>query len=78
MNLEVEAFEGELRELRKMRALVKHTFLAEKFGDIYFICGEGGLKDDNGLPERIYVCPSYGCDWFQIYTKTGDIHGPEY
>lgn len=27
-----------------------------------FICGRGGEDDDNGLPEYIYVCPSYGAD----------------
>lgn len=78
MNLEIEAYEGELAMLRKCFKMVKHTGLAEKMGDIYFICGEGGEKDKNGLPDRIYVCPAYGVDWFQVYEKTQSSVGPEY
>ena len=78
MNLELEAYEGELRELRKIKAAIKHTVLAEKLGDIYFICGEGGSKNDNGLPQQIYICPAYGVDWFQVYERTDKSHGPEW
>lgn len=74
MNLEVEAYEGELHELRRLKKIIKHEVLAEKLGDIYFICGACGEKDDNGLPDRILVCPAYGCAWFQVYEKT-DITG---
>lgn len=78
MNLELEAYEGELKKLREFHKLVRHTALAEAFGDIYFICGEGGSKDSNNLPDRIHVCPAYGCDWFQVYEKTDKTFGPEY
>ena len=82
MNLEVEAYEGELQELRELTDLYtriyKHTFGAERVGNIYFICGEGGEKDDNNLPERIHICPAYGVDWFQIYERTDKTHGPEW
>ena len=78
MNLELEAYEGELQMLRKCFKLVKHTGLAEAMGDIYFICGESGEKDKNGLPDRIFICPSYGVDWFQVYEKTKSAVGPEY
>jgi hypothetical protein len=78
MNLELEAYEGELKKLREFHKLVRHTLLAEKFGDIYFICGEGGEKDQNNLPDKIHICPAYGCDWFQIYEKTKETFGPEY
>ena len=78
MNLEIEAYEGELTKLRKLYEMVKHIDLAEKRGDIYFICGEGGKKDKNGLPDRIYICPAYGVDWFQVYEKTQSAVGPEY
>jgi len=78
MNLELEAYEGELKRLRKFYELVDHTILAEKLGDRYFICGEGGDKDANRLPDTIQVCPAYGCDWFQIYKKTDQTHGPEW
>ena len=78
MNLELEAYEGELKKLRKIESIVKHTVLAERYGDIYFICGESGAKDKNGLPDRIFVCPADGVDWFQVYEKTQSSVGPEY
>ena len=78
MNLELEAYEGELRELRKLKSLIKHDILADKLGNIYFICGEGGEKDKNNLPERIHICPAYGVDWFQIYERSDQTFGPEW
>jgi hypothetical protein len=78
MSLEVEAYEGELKMLRMHYSLVKHAALAEKLGDIYFICGEGGKKDKNNLPDKIHICPAYGVDWFQIYERTDKTFGPEY
>lgn len=78
MNLELEAYEGELVELRMIKSLIKHTVLSEKMGDIYFICGEDGVKDQNKLPERIHICPAYGVDWFQVYERTEKTFGPEY
>lgn len=78
MNLEVEAYEGELKKLRKLNEIIKHEVLAEKLGGIYFISGEGGEKDKNNLPERIHICPAYGADWFQIYERTDKTFGPEW
>jgi hypothetical protein len=78
MNLEVEAYEGELTKLRKLYEMVKHIDLAEKLGDIYFICGESGEKDKNNLPKQIHVCPAYGVDWFQVYERTSSTWGPEW
>jgi len=78
MNHEVEAYVGELKELRKLKSLIKHDILADKLGNTYFICGEGGEKDKNNLPERIHICPAYGVDWFQVYERTNNTWGPEY
>ena len=78
MNLELEAYEGELAQLRRVHALVRHTLGAEKVGNIYFICGEGGDKDVNNLPKQIHICPAYGVDWFQIYERTDKTFGPEW
>lgn len=78
MNLETEAYEGELKQLRRVFNIVKHELIAEKMGNIFFICGESGEKDNNNLPDRIHVCPAYGVDWFQVYEKTDVISGPEY
>jgi hypothetical protein len=78
MNHEVEAYVGELKELRKLKALVRHEFLAEKMGDIFFICGQSGEKDANNLPKYIHISPAYGVDWFQIYERTSNTWGPEW
>lgn len=76
--LQTEAYEGELDKLRRLESIIRHNVLTEKLGDIFFICGETGSKDDNGLPENILVCPAYGVDWFQVYTRTDKSHGPEW
>lgn len=78
MNLELEAYEGELRELRKLKSLIKHDILADKLGNIYFIAGQSGNLDDNGLPDKIHICPAYGVDWIHIYQKTDQTFGPEW
>lgn len=76
--LQTEAYEGELEKLRRISSIVTHTFLSERLGDAYFICGETGSKDDNGLPKNILICPAYGVDWFQVYTRTDKSFGPEW
>lgn len=77
MNLEVEAFEGELEALRKIYKAYKHI-MAEHIPDTYFICGQNGEVDRNNLPETIHICPAYGVDWFQIYKRTDEAWGPEW
>jgi hypothetical protein len=44
----------------------------------YFISGESGNKDNNLLPEHIWICPAYGCDWSQRYVRTDNTSGPEW
>lgn len=78
MNLEVEAYVGELAELRKLRSIIRHEVLAEKLGDICFIAGSLGERDINGLPDKLLICPAYGVDWMQVYTKTEETSGPEW
>jgi hypothetical protein len=69
---EVETFKKGYEAAMK---IVRSTY-PDKFPDTYFICGEGGEKDKNGLPERILVCPAYGVDWFEIYERTTKTVGP--
>lgn len=82
MNNEIEAYPGELKELREKVKLYEkifvHSFSADKVGNIYFISGQAGSVDENGLPEQIFICPAYGLDWFQIYQRTDKTEGPEY
>lgn len=72
----IEALSAKLKVLEKTELYLK-TMYPEKSGH-YFICGEGGVKDDNGLPDRIHICPSYGADWMMTYKRTDKTHGPEY
>jgi hypothetical protein len=41
-----------------------------EFTGDFFISGKLGASDENGLPDKIEVCPSYGCAWVQVYEKT--------
>ena len=78
MNLELEAYEGELKKLRQAYEIIRHLDLAEKLGNIYFICGELGEKDINNMPKKIMVCPAYGVDFSYVYEYTGQTTGPEW
>lgn len=82
MNLEVEAYEGELKKLRELNILYSkiftHSFAADKVGNTYFICGESGAKDNCNMPDKIWVCPAYGLDFFYVYEYTGLTHGTEW
>jgi hypothetical protein len=72
----IEYLEKKLKLLEKTDMWFKTNY-PEHTG-YYFICGEGGTKDDNGLPERLHVCPTYGADWMMLYTRTDKTSGPEY
>jgi hypothetical protein len=72
----IEYLSKKLKLLEKTDLYMK-TMYPEHTG-FYFICGEGGTKDDNGLPERLHVCPAYGADWIMVYTRTDKTSGPEY
>ncbi len=63
-------------ENAKLKKILSHL-LSERTG-VYFICGEAGDKDTLGLPDRIFVCPTYGADGFAVYEKTGKYTAPEY
>ena len=63
----VEITEKEYELFQKLKNIWIHSS-PEKSG-AYFICGEGGEKDEMGLPEFISVCPTYGLDGFAYYKK---------
>lgn len=56
-----EISDAEYELYLKLRKIVVHTH-SDKYPGIYFICGESGDKDLDGLPERILICPSLGAD----------------
>lgn len=56
-----EITEKEYEQFQTLKKVLVHA-TPEKSGE-YFICGEGGPKDSMGLPEFIFVCPTYGADF---------------
>ena len=56
-----EITEEEYKQYQLLRKIFLHTN-PEKFKGVYFICGEGGTKDNLGLPEYITICPAHGVD----------------
>ena len=80
MNHAVESYEGEIKALRdenvRLKTMIRHA-IADRTG-VYFICGEGGTRDSNGLPPMIMVCPAIGSDGFAMYTKTTEYSQPGY
>jgi hypothetical protein len=66
----------EYKQFQTLKKVYIHSELANKYPDIYFICGEGGEKDEMGLPETILVCPSFGLDGMAMYKKHKDYSAP--
>lgn len=64
-----DELEAQLELIAKQQKIIRRIYV-EHFPDTYFLCGESGNKDQNGLPDRIEVCPAYGVDWSQIYERT--------
>lgn len=56
-----EITEKEYEQFQILKKIWAHVQV-EKSG-AYFICGEGGSKDEMGLPEFISICPAYGADF---------------
>jgi len=61
-------------ENEKLKNILRNAF-PEKSGH-FFICGEAGEKDTSGLPDKVFICPTYGLDGFQVYKKDGKYSTP--
>ena len=59
--------------IEKLENLLSKVF-PENSGH-YFISNELGNKDNNGLPDKIEICPAYGCDFSVVYEKTDRVIG---
>lgn len=59
--------------IEKLENILRKVF-PEQSGH-FFICGEMGNQDNNGLPDKLQICPAYGCDWSQIYERTDKTIG---
>ena len=68
------AWDIQQEKIEKLENILRKVF-PEKSGH-FFICGEAGEKDSSGLPDKIFVCPTYGLDGFQVYKKDGDYRAP--
>jgi len=66
-------FKEAYEHIEKLENILRKVF-PEQSGH-YFICGELGNQDNNGLPDKIEICPAYGCDWSQIYERTDKTVG---
>ena len=62
----VEITEKEFEVFERLKKIWFHS--SERSGS-FFICGEGGDHDQNGLPDIILVCPHYGINTTAIYEK---------
>ena len=60
------------------QAMILRRLSPDKHPDTYFISGENGDKDQNGMPKRIWVVPAYGLDWHMVYERTEIASGPEW
>ncbi len=69
MNDAADELEAQLDLIEKQQKIIRRIYV-DHFPDTYFVCGESGSKDQNGLPEYIEVCPAYGVDWTQLYQRT--------
>jgi hypothetical protein len=63
--------------IEKMNKFLRHNVFAEKHFGVFFICGESGEKDRNGIPENIFICPAYGSDVTYIFSR-GKSSAPEW
>ena len=67
-----------LQEKCDKQAMILRRLNPEHFSDTYFICGETGEKDHNGMPDKIMVAPAYGVDFAYEYVYNGRVTGPEW
>jgi hypothetical protein len=78
------AIEKAIEEIKRLRdkcdrqAMVLRRLNPEQYPGTYFIHMETGEKDQNGMPERLYVVPAYGCDFSYVYERTERTVGPEW
>ena len=62
-----EITDEEYNLFKKLTKIWFHT-QPDKSGS-FFICGEVGDHDENGLPDTILVCPQMGANITAIYEK---------
>lgn len=80
--IDLEEENSYLRQTNKLlvtkcdkQAQVLQHLTPERYPGVLFIHAHLGEKDQNGLPEKLLIVPSYGCDWSQVYVKSDKIVG---
>lgn len=66
---ELQAEVERLKDKCDKQAMTLRRLFPDRHSDTFFICGEGGEKDDNGLPQFVLICPAFGCDFFVAYDR---------
>ena len=61
-----------LNAAEKLACTVKRIY-AEQLPGTWFVCGESTVKDGNGLPAHIHVCPAYGAGFSVIYERVEKV-----
>lgn len=77
----IDFLKAEVERLKtkcNMQAAILRHLSPERNPDVFFICGVSGQRDENGMPERIEVCPAYGLDWAVVYVRSERTVGPEW
>jgi hypothetical protein len=67
-----------LTEKCDMQATILRRLTPETHPGTFFIHGTLGDKDQNGMPEKLMVIPTYGVDFSYIYQRTEKTTGPEW
>lgn len=62
-------YEEAANRIEKMNFFLRHNAFAEQHFGVYFICGEYGEKDINGMPEQVDICAAYGSDAVYTYSR---------
>ena len=78
---EIERLNREVDRLKQIcndQAMILRRLSPDKFPDTYFIHSGLGEKDQNGMPEKLLVCPAYGVDFSYVYEYNGKTTGPEW
>jgi hypothetical protein len=66
-----------MERFERMSKFLRHNVFPEKLFGVFFICGEAGEKDINGIPEEVHICPAYGSDVTYRFTR-GKSYAPEW
>ena len=67
-----------LREKCNKQAMILQSLTPDKYPGVLFIHAQLGERDQNNMPEKLLVVPSYGVDWSQVYIRTEKTEGPKW